>query len=83
MNASPQTGKRYYISVFRGSSSVISGSMLQQHGASSGCGWRNGLHILSELPTRDGPAGLALDEVLTAPHSKNSACYETSHKASD
>ena len=33
------------LSEIRGSLSVISGSLSPRHGASSGCGWRNGLQI--------------------------------------
>ena len=60
--------------------SVISGSLSPRHGASSGCGWRNGLRYGGELriywissrgqPTRGGPPAWGLGEVLTTPARK-------------
>ena len=56
------------------------GSLLQWHGASSGCGWRNGLLYGGKLriywissceqPTRGGLPAWGLGEVLTTPHLK-------------
>jgi hypothetical protein len=70
--------------------SMISGSLSPRHGASSGCGWRNGFYIwrvaaniLIKQPTRGGPPAWRLGEVLTTPHLQKSPCYETYHKASD
>ena len=58
---------------------VISWSLSPRHGASSGCGWRNGLQCGRELriywiisrgqPKRGSPPAWGLDEVLTTPHS--------------
>jgi len=65
--------------------SKISGSLSPRHGASPGCGWRNGLqyggklriHSISSLeqPARGGPSALGLGEVRTTPHRKTwSSC---------
>jgi hypothetical protein len=56
---------------------VFCGSLSPRHGASSGCGWRNGLRYGGQLrihwissrgqPTRGGPQAWGLGEVLTTP----------------
>ena len=51
-------------------------SLSPRHGASSGCGWRNGLQLriywISSRgqPTRGGPPACGLCEVLRTPHRK-------------
>jgi hypothetical protein len=60
--------------------SVINGFLSPWHGASSGCGWRNGLQIwrvtanilnkYCEQSTRGGPPAWRLGEVLTTPARK-------------
>ena len=62
------------------------------HGASSGCGWRNGfqfggqrrIYSISSVgqPTRGGPPVSTLDEVLTTLHGINLRCYERFHMVS-
>jgi hypothetical protein len=59
---------------------MISGSPSPRHGASSGCGWRNGLQIWrvaanilnkqSRTADKGGPPAWGLGEVLTTPHRK-------------
>jgi hypothetical protein len=66
---------------------------LPRHGASLGCGWRNGLQYGGYLriywisssgqPTRGGPPAWFLGEVLTNPHCKRVSCYEMCTRASD
>ena len=59
--------------------SVISGSLSPRHGASSGCGWRNGLQICrvaanilnKQSRIADKGWSSSLGVVLTTPHSKN------------
>ena len=70
--------------------SVLSGSLSPQHGASSVCGWRNGLQYGGWLriycissrgqPTRRGPPAWGLREVLTT-RRKNLPGYETDARA--
>jgi hypothetical protein len=72
--------------VCRGLFPVISGSLSPRHGASSSCGWRNGLQYGGQLriywissrgqPTRGGLPAWGLGEELTTPHRKNETCYE-------
>jgi hypothetical protein len=72
---------------------MIRGSLSPGHGASSGCGWRNGLRIwrvaantlnkLSRTASKGWSSSLGLGQVLTTPHRKKLPCYETFHKASD
>jgi hypothetical protein len=67
----------------------VSGSLSPRYGASSGCGWRNGLHYGGWLrmywissrgqPTRGSPPAWGLGEVVTTPHLKNVSCYEMVH----
>jgi hypothetical protein len=67
---------------------VTSGSLSPRHGASSGCGWRNGLQIWrvtanvlnkqSRTADRGRSSSLGLSEVLTTPHRKNK---RTTHKS--
>ena len=62
---------------------VVSGSLSPRHGASSGCGWRNGLQYGAYWisgrgePRRGDPQAWGLGEVLTTPQRKNWPCYET------
>ena len=85
--------RSYYILLLL-SPYVISGSLSPRHGASSGCGWRNGLQYGGWLriywissrgdPTRDGPPAWIFGEVLTTPLRKNVSCYISfARKASD
>jgi hypothetical protein len=64
--------------------SMISGSLSPRHGASSGCGWRNGLRIwrvaANIQSTRGGPPAWGLGEVLTTPHHNKLPCYETLYR---
>jgi hypothetical protein len=65
---------------------VTSESLSPRHGASSGCGWRNGLLYGQQLriywissrgqPIWGGPPAWGLGEVLTTPHRKNVLCCE-------
>jgi hypothetical protein len=71
---------------------MIRGSLSPRHGASSGCGWRNGLqyggklriHSISirEQPEKGGPPAWGLGEVLTTPHRKSWPSCETDTFAS-
>jgi len=63
---------------------MVSGFLSPFYGATSGCGWRNGLqiwrvaaNILNEQTEDKG-----LGEVLTTPHRKNWPRYETDTYAS-
>jgi len=68
---------------------LISGSLSPRHGASSGCGWRNGLYYGRQLriyrnssrrqPSRGGPPAWGLGEVLTTLTVKKNA-YVTKHE---
>jgi len=72
---------------------MISGSLSPRHGASSGCGWRNGLQIRriaanilnkrSRTTDKGCPPVGGLGEVLIAPHRKSVSCYDPFAKASD
>ena len=65
----------------------VCGSLSPRHGASSGCGWRNGLRYGGQLrinrissrgqPTRGGPPAWGLGEALTTPlREKKKNCSE-------
>jgi hypothetical protein len=64
---------------------MLGGSLSPQHGASSGCGWRNGLQlcrlatsIFNKQPgtdNRGGPPAWELSVGLITPHRKKT-CYE-------
>jgi hypothetical protein len=72
---------------------VLSGSLSPRHGASSGCGWRNGLQLWkvaanilnkqSRTADKGGRPAWGLGEVLTTPHRKKLLFYETYGQASD
>jgi hypothetical protein len=65
---------------------MISGSLSSRHGASSGCGWRNGpliwraaaniMNKQSRSADKGWSSSLGLGEVLTSPRRKNISCYE-------
>jgi hypothetical protein len=69
---------------------AISRSLSPRHGASSGCGWRNGLQYGGWLqtysissrgqPTQGSPPAWGFGEVLTTPHRKNLSWYEPNIK---
>jgi hypothetical protein len=69
--------------------SLVHGTLSPRYGASSGCGWRNGLEICRVAargqPTRGGlPAGAGgLGENLAIPDRKIVTRYETKYEASD
>jgi hypothetical protein len=72
---------------------VLSGSVSPRHGASSGCGWRNGLQLwrvaantlTKQLRTAEKGWSFSwgLGEVLTTPHRKTLLRYETAYKTLD
>jgi hypothetical protein len=69
-----------HIEFHKSNISVLSGSLSPRHGASSGCGWKNGLQLRriaantlnKRFRTADkgGPPAWELGEVLTTPHRK-------------
>ena len=71
--------------------SVISKFLSPRHGASSGCGWRNGLQIwriagnilISSLgqPARGGPPAWGLGEVVTTLYRRNLSMLRNSHES--
>jgi hypothetical protein len=86
-NNAPTRIRRKYFRTETCIIAVIIGSLSPRHGASSGCGWWNGLQYGGQLricwisssgqPTRGGPPAWRWGEVLTTPHRKNWLCYET------
>jgi hypothetical protein len=67
--------------------SMLGGSLSPQHGASSGCGWRNGLQLYClgsrDRTTRGGPPASGLGVGLTTRHRKKEISYEKLNRASN